>query len=629
MHAVEKALAALLEAGEVPTLGKLGGAVVVAAAEEELSRSPFSPHVVHAALLDLAQVEEPLRQRLERLVCACFGNAPDDLTLYELNAAIEGSAATKGKLGDAIFRALADGVQSETRQPGCRGAAIEGLLRLSLGFPSRHLRLAAELLDMESGDPLLQPMLAKALGVTWSQVRDGALLARLEELAETPAGGAEAAFELGMAHLAQALEAGDPAAAYTAFEKAKGWFEQSLAGSEQRPAPKLYSIGIGALQALTAGDRVPEGVSGSLLRAAFELQAYNRADREPEWLGLRRTEAVGWVRLALTLDALARSLWKPAWWEPEAVVGQELLAAYTASRTLLRRNREGGIEALVRPQIEASLVEEEWRLHLVKEWVARHPGDARTPDANALLELVEAGPASQGHGRDAREALRHAETRRCIRAVLNAFAGEVEQRLPAIALEKIEDCLTALEGHADLKATPELRAFIGLVIYFTTSFVWHCIDSASASNRLTAYLFERDPEQLPKEGRLQDHYATVMGAAMGQAGIEVRAIGGGRADLVFSRGGDRLVVEVKRELEDARPETLFRAYGAQTEEYQNTSARVGILLVLDLTNTSGQSLHLAEAMPFRAVRRSGESADRLVFLFRVSGRRAAPSQLVE
>jgi hypothetical protein len=361
MHAVEKALAALLEAGDAPTLGKLGGAEVVAAAEGELSRSPFSPHVVHAVLLDLERVEEPLRGRLEKLACACFGNAPDDLTLYELNAVIEGSAATKRKLGDAIFRALANGAQSGDRPGGYRGAAIEGLLRLSLGFPSRHLRLAAELLDIEIGDPFLQPMLAKALGVTWSQVRDGALLARLEQLAETPAGGAEAAFELGMAHLAQALEAGDPAAAHTAFEKAEGWFEKSLAGSEQRPAAKLYSLGIGALQALGAGERVPEDVSGSLLRAAFELQAYNRPDREPGWLGLRRTEAVGWVRLALTLDALVRSLWKSAWWEPEAVVGQELLSAYTASRTLLKRNREGGIEALVRPQIEASLVEEAWR----------------------------------------------------------------------------------------------------------------------------------------------------------------------------------------------------------------------------------------------------------------------------
>ncbi len=210
---------------------------------------------------------------------------------------------------------------------------------------------------------------------------------------------------------------------------------------------------------------------------------------------------------------------------------------------------------------------------------------------------------------------------------MKAFAGEVEQRLPAVAQERIEACLTALEGHADLEGSAGLRAFIGQVIYFTTSFVCQCIDGATASNPLTKYLFERDPDALPREGRLQDHYAAVMGAGMSQAGIEVRGIGGGRADVVFSRGGDRLVVEVKRELKDATPEALFSAYGGQAEEYQNTSARVGILLVLDLTDPSGKSLHLGESVAFRAIRRNGESADRLVLLFRVSGRRVAPSQL--
>ncbi len=77
-------------------------------------------------------------------------------------------------------------------------------------------------------------------------------------------------------------------------------------------------------------------------------------------------------------------------------MGGELLAAYTASRTLLERNREGGVDALVRPRIEVSLLEETWRLHLVKEWVARHPGDERTGDAKALLERVEDSASRSG-----------------------------------------------------------------------------------------------------------------------------------------------------------------------------------------------------------------------------------------
>ncbi len=137
MHEVEKAVVALLEAGEAPTIERLGGAELVAGGEEQLSRSPFSPHIVHAALLHLEQAEEAVRSRLEGLVCACFRNARDDLTLYELNAVIEGIAVTRGKFGDAIFRTLADGLQCPARSAGHRGAAIEGLLRLSLGSSLR------------------------------------------------------------------------------------------------------------------------------------------------------------------------------------------------------------------------------------------------------------------------------------------------------------------------------------------------------------------------------------------------------------------------------------------------------------------------------------------------------------
>ena len=70
-----------------------------------------------------AQQEEGslvVRSRLEGLGCACFRNAPDDLTLYELNAVIEGIAVTKGKFGDAIFRTLADGLQCGLNQPDGR-----------------------------------------------------------------------------------------------------------------------------------------------------------------------------------------------------------------------------------------------------------------------------------------------------------------------------------------------------------------------------------------------------------------------------------------------------------------------------------------------------------------------------
>src|SRR5258706_8630677 len=191
----------------------------------------------------------------------------------------------------------------------------------------------------------------------------------------------------------------------------------------------------------------------------------------------------------------------------------------------------------------------------------------------------------------------------------------------------MSDCANAVELHGDLSQSRVHRTFVLQVIYFSLCFVRHCTDVASANNQLTAYIFERDQNCLPHESKLQDHYAAMMSAWMGTLGVEVKAVSGGRPDVVFSRSGDRFVVEVKRELEDASPESLFRSYGGQAEEYQNTSLRLGGLLVLDLTRRDGTAIHLRDAVTIRSVRRADESAERLLFLFRVPGRRMRPSAL--
>ncbi|MCK9910691.1 hypothetical protein MXD81_16200, partial [Microbacteriaceae bacterium K1510] len=131
--------------------------------------------------------------------------------------------------------------------------------------------------------------------------------------------------------------------------------------------------------------------------------------------------------------------------------------------------------------------------------------------------------------------------------------------------------------------------------------------------------------KLPRENILQKHYIAMLSGWMGQMGVEVTGVSGGRSDVMFSIGADRLVVEVKREQVDATPDALFRAYGAQTEEYQNASWRLGILLVLDLTREDGKGLHIRDAVASQSTLRDGESAPRTVFLVSIAGRRLVPS----
>jgi hypothetical protein len=146
---------------------------------------------------------------------------------------------------------------------------------------------------------------------------------------------------------------------------------------------------------------------------------------------------------------------------------------------------------------------------------------------------------------------------------------------------------------------------------------------------LSNYLFERSAKSLPLENALQKHFLTILSGWMGSIGYDVRGVTGGRCGVVFSRETERFVVEVKRELKDASPEALFAAYGAQTEEYQNASWRLGILLVLDLTREDGKGLHMKDAVSSRTLQRNGESAARTIFLARIAGRRLTPSNLTK
>jgi hypothetical protein len=73
---------------------------------------------------------------------------------------------------------------------------------------------------------------------------------------------------------------------------------------------------------------------------------------------------------------------------------------------------------------------------------------------------------------------------------------------------------------------------------------------------------------------------------------------------------------------------MEQAYGAQTTEYQNTSIRLGFLMVLDQVQVlSGGSPHLRDLVHVASLARHGETEPRRVVLVRVPGRRRTPSTL--
>jgi hypothetical protein len=142
------------------------------------------------------------------------------------------------------------------------------------------------------------------------------------------------------------------------------------------------------------------------------------------------------------------------------------------------------------------------------------------------------------------------------------------------------------------------------------------------------YLFEAADGSLAPESALQDDYFRWLCTQSASGEMEPTNLGGGRADVALKNTGERIVIEVKRELQDASFDALAKDYVGQTTDYQNVSIRLGFLLVLDLTGSKTEGTpHIRSLIQCRPAQRIGESEPRHVVIVKVPGRRYLPSAI--
>jgi len=585
MHPIEAIIADRRSRGATLDLSSLGGIEAILSETLVLTRSPFVSSIVELLIADNkiggAKVDLPAAQ----FIVACYSNASDDLSLLELSNLLGSLAATAPNIAAAVFSVLLGRFENSATSGSVRRVTLFSALNLALGERPRELRLAATLLEADTTN--LDPRaVAKVLGVVWSRVREEALEQRLGEL--SAAGCAEASYELGCIKLILALERDSIVDIRIELSKAHAAFRHACDLGEVMIEAHLMTLSIEALEEMLERSRPSTGaqLAEELSKSAFALSAIQDVDALQGWQRTEWERILSWGRLALTVDTLAKRLWEPSWWQPAAVIGDELLRVYSASKTFFRAAAPKGLEKVVRPALEVSVFKTAGQLHQVREWLRHNPENAFAPDASELVAQVErlgeAALSSSNVGLGASSAGATAPTPDLITRLMESLSAGLDATLPDILRATLADWLEQIEEHADLQRNPEARKFIGQIIYFTLRFLQWCTDRSSPTDSLSAYLFERSPENLPRENALQKHYIALLSGWLGQMGVEVHGVSGGRCDVVFTWGADRFVVEVKRELDDARAVALFGHYGAQTEEYQNTSWRLGILLVLDL-----------------------------------------------
>lgn len=537
------------------------------------------------------------------------------------------------------FRRWLELAQDRTAGTSARTAVLRGALLTKRQSARRSLRLAAFIADCVLDDePTFLAHAARIAGLLHAEKPNEALVEFLQDLLDVSGAADEAAFELGMERVGRALQSNSGHDVLAGLREARVRFDASAAGREARADARVLSLAIGLLD-----DFFEERVGGwterleELRREAFAYSAYS-IQEECFLTRPKEAEVSAWASLAVRLGSLTPSLDEPAWWNASQIIENELLAVYSANRTLFRRSDEGGLEWLVRPRIESYYAQHRSQLYALRGWLKARGASELGAAAAELIATTDAA-LGRGDNPDPRGAAAESPTvaavleqgedpfelrERFLREVLaDVNYVEFKQVTPPV-MEAALTVLRAFEGlpYFDI---PNVRAIVRAVVFKTLLFLEGRLDPSPGVDPTVDYLFVRDGESNPLEKSLQQDFMRFMRTAKLGTVDEIRGIAAGRADVAHHLDGTRFITEIKREEEDASFENLIASYGAQTTLYQNTNIPIGILLVLDLTTRDGLSGHFRTLYQTEVGDLLRDGTTRGVLVVKVPARRVDPS----
>ncbi len=391
MHPLETIMSKILENGEGASLEAFGDAKVLLAAAAELGKSLIMPEFLSLALTSLADADRFSRNDLEEFACRCVEIASDDFVIVQVVDILDAADPLPPELSRRTFERFIGLAFDQNALATSRSAALDGALRAAMMDRLRQLRLLASLLGVKSTDaPQFLARAAKIIGVAYTHWKEDELLDRLRELSDVSEAGPDARFELGMATLLRAIEAVDCRAAETEFEATRFWLKKSLELRPHCPTADVYLLCTESILSFFKCEEPSSlaNVATALAQLAFQIQAWHSSESDPPWLGARHAEAACWNLLAITVSKLVKSLQEASWWEPAVVIEQQLLSAYVASRSILRRTRSGGVEAVLRPRIEESLFREAGQAYSLRSWLARNAQHEWANEARQLSDRL-------------------------------------------------------------------------------------------------------------------------------------------------------------------------------------------------------------------------------------------------
>ncbi|MFN2539268.1 MAG: hypothetical protein ABR549_14120, partial [Mycobacteriales bacterium] len=566
----------------------------------------------------------------------------DPLAYDDLIEVFFGSPETLGVTGSVIAEDAARRASERQtdRQAGLAAVGLDALVRLSLSEAVPPWALYSLLEQLTPAEPthfLIRALRRLALLYVHRSSADVRQLVRrqAQALAVNEELAADARQVLAQAELVDGLEAATLDDAEQHLREARREFSTVLNLDVNRIDAELLVAALDAVLSLV--DHEPAVRLHEYADRIKQLGLFRRAWQAPglpTWVGNPLDGDREWWTLAQALAHAAEAGKTDPWLEPSVMLEQVAHAFQAVTTAHLLPDDVPGLRAVVEPALGAMLADTTRRA-LLRSWLATlNQGDALSQAGTALLDLAQEFPKGEA------DQLRDELVRELDGAedVVDALPLDRQlvlmQRLKAREAYSEADTPQVNRIMADIRSklhdntdyAGEVRAAFDVVLIRTLRFVADRMNVQLSGVRFQ-YLQRHDAKE---EDLQQDYREWMIGNGLqGVVDIEVTGVAGGRVDVRFSFGLHRLITEVKRDNGPFVAGALDRHLN-QAGIYQASTARLGILLVLDLSEKARGEMASLERSVWVTTKPALAQGDYLrhIVVFVVPGNRPLPPSKV-
>ncbi|MEV7801729.1 hypothetical protein AB0O28_02130 [Microbispora sp. NPDC088329] len=483
----------------------------------------------------------------------------------------------------------------------------------------------------------------------------------------------DAAFELGMLTIRQALAASDPTEARNLLISARQWLADAVT-EEERADASAFAATIDVLLAYIDGAAVTQEMSHRLASAVSEFRL-NMLRMPPGWRTPRFDTLASWQHLVNRLER-AQAATNPKAWLHAADLIDDLVSVYGAHRTLsliptsnrflgsagqgITDGQAPGLHALLAPQVERVFLAHESRRALLEGWLEEFQ-ESREEDPDLAAVICEQARALQAalEARDSKPAnpkgsgpatvslaglLLDEETTQALEDLLESrpeIATRIAARIEALeasrSVHEIPIIATVYRRIREQLRQQCRQGYVGrfaadvdmLILYLLSFLHLRLNETQKFRGEWSAYLRKLQPgEEKPLEKELGKDLASFLGGLGLRVELEVSNVGAGRVDVAWRPHDELITIELKRDWKNITWNGLSKRYLPQAISYQLSGPPLSFFMVLDLTDKPDGLAAFESCVHVQTI--AGPASDprpRTVVMFRIQGNKRDPHSL--